>query len=438
MDDESTRQTAPRFAFLGFCDRAETITQGHHVFWHENIIGRSYSRVFYVLPVNLRGQMAMCAIYQPRVGDEFRLIFRCADVEKEFEIKYTISSLQTQWRKDAIAVEQAELTEGADGWLVSTGPVGVDVFVYDPGVYKVYLASGLEETFIGEVGISNLVVPPFSAEEAAAIRSNPLGSKIVRMQFKCKLCAESFRVYAGLDRDHKLEAEGWIWNLDIQHDRFRCECGTNDFSLLALKGGLHGMLRQNFNKLSEGVAGSTFSSVRLYEDTALQESCRQFRQLLDSDPVEESVQKFLEAHEIFFSMFLPQKLMLKKPVLARHFVDFAILNERKELLLIEIERPGLRLLRKDGGITAELQHAFGQVHDWFRAFEDFRPAALDAFGLKLDDVARVRGIVIGGRTPTDEAEVRLLRSWKWNDIEFYTHDDLLRSVTGLVRHVANL
>ena len=56
----------------------------------------------------------------------------------------------------------------------------------------------------------------------------------------------------------------------------------------------------------------------------------------------------------------------------------------------------------------------------------------------MDDVAKVRGIVIACRTPTDDEENRRLRSEGRTDIELYTHDDLLKSVVGLVKQVANV
>jgi hypothetical protein len=130
-------------------------------------------------------------------------------------------------------------------------------------------------------------------------------------------------------------------------------------------------------------------------------------------------------------------LIAKPRILASHFADFAILNERRELLLVEIERPGMRLMRKDGVITADLQHAFSQVQDWFRVIHDHRAAALDTLGLLLTEVANVRGVVVAGRTPPDEAGARRLRSERRSDVEFYTYDDLLKGVTGVIRQVSN-
>jgi hypothetical protein len=125
-------------------------------------------------------------------------------------------------------------------------------------------------------------------------------------------------------------------------------------------------------------------------------------------------------------------------VLAKYHVDFAILTRRKELVLIELERPGLRLLRKDGSITADLQHALTQVHSWLQVFSDHRGAALDAFDLKLSDVTKIRGAVIAGRDPKNEAQNRLLRERLCGDIEFYTYDDILSFVKSLLKQIANV
>jgi hypothetical protein len=434
-----TEQTAPRFAFLGFCDRAETITKGHHVQWHQNIMGLSRSRLYYFLPVNLRGQLIVTALFQPRVGEKFKLVFRSASTQREFEIVIEISGVVASERLQGQGSPQhTDLEQYSEGWLVGVQSLEVDVFVYERGTYQVFLSSESGEICLGEAYFWNAEVPQYTAQDIAAIKSNPFGSKFVRAEFKCKLCGESLRVYAGLERSQKLEKDGYLWNIEINHDRFRCNCGAHDFSLEPIKKGLHGLLRQNFTKPTEASESSVMSSVRLYEDSALQEYCRQFQELIDTNPAEEKVQAFLEKHEVFFATFLPQKLLIKPPVLTKHFADFAILNERKELLLIEIERPNLPLLRKDGNITADLQHAFGQVRDWFQVFDDHRSAALDAWGLKVTDVAKVRGVVIAGRTPSDETGARLLRSESRTDIEFYTHDDLLMGVTAITRHVANV
>lgn len=426
---------APRFVFLGFCDRAETITKGHQALWHQNILGLSRSRLFYILPVNLRGQKIATAVFRPCAGDQFKLVFRCAPRNRQFDFTIGISSVTEARRTSETApAETKELLEGGDGWVLNVAPLDFDVFVFEGGVYDVYLSTESGEDRLGDVVLSNAEVPQFTPEEVAAIKSNPFGMKVVRVEFKCVLCGESLRAYAGLESNTKLEGEGWKRNTDLLDDRFRCTCGVNDFSLEPIRKGLHGFLRASFDKVTQG---PVFSSIRMYEDSVLAEHCRQFSELINSNPKEEKIQTFLESHEIFFSTFAPRRLMVKPRVLANYFADFAILNERSELLLVEIERPGMLLLRRDGVITADLQRAFSQVQDWFRVFHDHRAAALDILGLRLADVANVRGVVVAGRTPSEEADARRLRSERRNEIEFYTYDDLLKGVTGVIRQVSN-
>ena len=96
------------------------------------------------------------------------------------------------------------------------------------------------------------------------------------------------------------------------------------------------------------------------------------------------------------------------------------------------------MLKKDGGSTAELEHAFHQVRTWKQVLDDHRAAALDAIGLKLDEVARVKGVVVAGRTPSDEKKLRMLRPLSSTDIELFTYDDLLNAVTELIKHGANI
>ena len=109
---------APPIAFLGFCDRAEkTITKGHQIFWHRNIMGLSFSRVFHILPVSLRGQMIATAVFRPRPGDVFQLIFRCPAVNKEFDLILEISDVRAEHRIDSKPVERDQVKkETAGSW----------------------------------------------------------------------------------------------------------------------------------------------------------------------------------------------------------------------------------------------------------------------------------------------------------------------------------
>lgn len=427
----------PRLAFLGFCDRLANIRAGHPLLWHTNVIGISMTRVSHIFPLNLNGDNLLAALYDARSGETFKLLFRSKVGLQPFQIDVTVEVEANEIVPGESAASVIESRPDGllmPGWGLVANAISTDVMVNEPGEYEVFYCAGESEQFLGRAVFAHATVPPLSSEDIAAIRSDPLGAKQVRVTVTCKICGDSLKAYAGLERQESAEKEGWAWNLEIQKERFICGCGKTNFSLVPIRTGLHGMLRRNLS----ASAGPQISMVRQYEQSALEEHCRSFRRLVDSNPGEETIQRFLENHPIFFHLFVPEKLMFKSPVLTKYFVDFAIVNNRKELLLVEIEKPSLRLLKKDGGVTADLQHALDQVRSWLRLFNDHKAAALDGLNLKLDEVAKIKGVVIAGRKPKDEGQTRILRSTSWGDIEVFTYDDLLRSVAEIVKQVASV
>jgi len=178
---------------------------------------------------------------------------------------------------------------------------------------------------------------------------------------------------------------------------------------------------------------------RLYERSALEQYCREFRQLLDSKPKkEEMLHQFLDEHKVFLSRFAATDIITKAPILSKFTADFVILNNRKELLLLEIERSTIKLLKKTtnaSGITADLQHAIDQVRSWRQIFDDFKDAALANIDLDKKDVAKIKGVVVAGRTPDSQDEARYLRSLNL-DVELFTYDDLISDVVESIRHIA--
>ena len=130
------------------------------------------------------------------------------------------------------------------------------------------------------------------------------------------------------------------------------------------------------------------------------------------------------------------RLYEKPPLLSKHQADFAILDSRGTLFFVEIERPGIRLLRKDGAASAEMEHAISQVRDWLFLYEKHREAVLECLDLRDCEVTRVKGIVIAGR---DEGyDIEKLRRFKWQDrdsIDCMTYDDLLSIFASLSREM---
>jgi len=76
--------------------------------------------------------------------------------------------------------------------------------------------------------------------------------------------------------------------------------------------------------------------------------------------------RFIKKNPIFLSHFSPVRIRHKAPVLTRFETDIVILDQRRVVLLVELEKPALKLMKKDGGMAAPLQHAFDQVRQWPR------------------------------------------------------------------------
>lgn len=426
------QQGPPRVAFIGFCDRSAEINEGHNVFWHKNILGLSSVKVFPIFPVSLGGLYVMLAIYNGRVGEEFRLLFREVGGIQSLDIHLKLgSAIKVRGNEQA---QPLSAGESLLGWNCFVEPFPNDLSpVQQPGVYDVFLADGGSEQFLAQIAFFHLPTPSLTPESVAAIRSNPLAIKFVRYRIGCKKCGDAVRAYAGVEKNAELESQGWVWFENLP-DRFKCGCGSLDITLQYIKTGLHGILNRRLNPLSD----PHINSIRLYEQSALEEDIRQFKILIDKDSKEEDLQVFLEKHPIFFSFFLPTKLMFKPPILTKYKSDFAILTSRRELLLIEIERAALRVLKKDGGVHSQLQHPLDQVRDWLRTFDDHRAAALEAMNLTLGEVAIVRGVVIAGRTPKDSKQERTFRNLSIGErISVCTYDDLLSAVQEIVRQTAS-
>jgi len=332
-------QLGPRLALLGWCDHAVEVTAGLPAFWHKNILGLSFVRVSHVYPLGLRGHKLLIAIYQPKIGETFQLVFRRSNRDLAFEITFTASSGEIHDKADG-PPRKAEPGTFLPGWICDVVEVEPNALVPEPDRYDSFLRDEHgQERFLASLPFLHSPAQQLTPEVIAAIRTNPHAAKSVRAKYSCSNCGDTLKAYAGIERNQKLEQEGWILNTELPL-RFKCSCGKADLNLEYLKTGLHGLLGQTFKP----AIGSVTDFVPFYKRSLLEEYCREFNRLVSSNPREEEVQNFLESHEVFFARFVPLKRMYKKPVLSKYKVDFAILNERKELLLIEIERPGIRLL----------------------------------------------------------------------------------------------
>jgi len=423
-------QHTPRIALLGWCERASQVAGLHPAMPQINIQGLSQGRFSHFFPVSVQGLSFVVGIYNPTEGESFTVEFRHSDGTKAFDFVLNLNEIQTY---DPAISQYRPLHDGEaknKGWTFQIVHAAGDSLVIRPDTFRAMFKDGSTEHYLGSFAIGHVSVAPYSPDQIAALRTDPLARRVVRIGYGCKQCGAKFQTYAALERDAKQEQEGWKWSGELDGE-YQCSCGGMKFSLEYLRTGLHGMLSRNLAP-SDQLAGAF---VRLYEVTKLEDDSRTFKSLIDAETAEQQLQDFLEAHPFFFSRFSANRL-IPKPQIQKYFADFAILNQRKELLLVEIEKPQLRLLTKERRITADLQHAITQVRDWIQEVNDHRAAVLSMHKIELREVAVVKGVVVAGRSPTEHEDARALRR-AFSDIEFFTYDDLLRDVTEIIRRVAN-
>ena len=444
-------QVIPNIAFLGFCNHVQKVAVTPYLIEH-NILGLSQIVSSFVYPLPLKNQKVAFAVYDAKSFKKTRLSFVSSTNEEElFYLDIHLTSVEELTLN--IQANSSENTDGTTltvdvvdspmrtlvhdsipGWsfLVAELPEKVGI-VKLPGLYKVIASNEDFQQTVGFIEFSLLRASPLSPDRIAAIQSKPYSAKEILFTISCNKCGEEFRLYTALNRKVKLEVEGWCWYQEVP-DRFNCSCGkTKDIDLTIARTNMHGLLGAPTSKIG------AISYTRLYEKDILDTVYVEFKSLLATRPKEEQVQKFIEENPIILQQFAPERVFYKKPILTKYITDIAVLNQKRELLLIELERPTIPLLTKKGGTANPLQHAFDQANDWLHIVDDHRIAVLTGFDLQPDIVTQIRGVVIAGRDGGyEKSHLRRIKSTDYGRINFYTYDDLLFGLGNLIRGLEEL
>lgn len=420
----------PDVAFLGLCERAECKQLNPSLLLTCNIIGLKNVIISNIYPLSLAGSYFAISIYNPNSFNKGRIYIRSEDGEEliHIDIEVEVNAAPKS------SVEQLESTVPyIEIPIWTTNYIYVDAaLVKSPGRFTVFLAKDGQELTIGHLIFALAPAIPLTPDRIAAIKSDPMAAGALRYILTCNQCGDTLKSYTGLDKSKDQEENGFVWYEDLPN-RFNCSCGKNDLDLTILRQNMHGLLGRHAN--SQGAISLT----QLYEKDALETIVNDFIKLLDSNPLEEPIQKFIEDNPILLHQFSPQQIFYKPPILSKYKADFAVVNQKKELILIEIEKLGKPILKKDGGKTADLQRPFTQVEDWLFSIDRHRDAVLDGFNLNPSDVSKIRGIVIMGRD--NECNEEHLRKLKWIDhgrTDFYTYDDLANALITLIRNMRDL
>jgi hypothetical protein len=330
-------------------------------------------------------------------------------------------------KANAIGPDILVAVSGVASWTMLLVPLN-GVVLNEPQTIEAFLVNEKNEISLGVLAFGLAGAPPLTPDRIAAIKSDPHAIKALHFQLGCKHCDTKLKVLAGLEKPKKIDKKD-VWYQDVP-EFFECGCGKTRIPLNILRTNMHALLG------NKEIIPKNLSFIALYEQRAISQTSKELQDLINSNPKEELVQKFLSNNPIVFNFLSPSRLFEKPPILSKHQADFAILDSRGVLILVEIERPNIRLIRKDGATSAEMEHAISQVRDWLFLYEKYRGAVLECIDLRDRDVTRVKGLVIAGRDEGYDTEQ--IRKFKWQDrgsIDCMTYDDLLNILAALDRDI---
>ncbi len=307
------------------------------------------------------------------------------------------------------------------------------IAVTKPGSLIIQLENDNEYVEIGRANFHYSPTPQLTIDQKRAIESSPNSVKQVRYKLGCKYCPSTIEIYSGVERNKKLESEGSIWQHDLE-DTFKCACGKVNQTLEYLRESLHGMLLKKDLLLQN----NELSYVRQYSHSRILNIIDKFSNLLSREKLEEPIQKFIEHNPIILAQFHAKILKFKPNILGKFNADFLIVDSQSRLFFIEIEKPSIKLFKKDGHPTAKLNHAYEQVRDWLYEYSKHSLAILDSLNINHNEINFVGGIVIAGRKSPEiiKALNRHLSTPLYSDIDFYTFDDLSNNLAEMSRNMA--
>ena len=138
--------------------------------------------------------------------------------------------------------------------------------------------------------------------------------------------------------------------------------------------------------------------------------------------------------DIYTRRWGPQPNFAEIPFGRKLRCDFCWLNDNSdgpEWVLVEIEKPKMKLFKLDGDPTAELNHAIEQVRSWGRYFKTNPLEASRIFGA----VSRFRFVlVVGDKEAWEGQEAAVWKSHfnSSNDIEIRSMDTFYKSLDRFI------
>lgn len=416
--------------FLGI---AEFVRQGPLPYpdYPVDILSLSLIKSHFIYPVNIKDY-----VWVFLVGRQFIDLIKKQPISIHIEYEDRSEIAKIEIGSHSKTRVQRKQTIGHKEFIL---PIDVDAsflffevqgLILKPGEYRIILRTGEKDADLGIVKFVYSPVGEISTEQLRAIEADPYSVKSVVYTLNCNNCGDIYKVYAAHDKRQDIQKTGAIWQKDLP-DRFTCSCGKTNIPLRYLKESLHGFLGKDIKQMK----GDRFSYVRRYTFDQIVEIIKEYRELIDGDFKEEAIQKFIEHNPVLLARFHPKKVYHKPPILDKYKADIAVLDSQNKLIFIELEKSSLKVFTKRGRPTSGLVNAYSQVNDWLSEYSKHPHAILASYGLDINSVMSVKGVVIAGRlNKIDFKHLQThLRSPIYPDIEFLTTDDLSNSLLEILR-----
>jgi hypothetical protein len=421
--------------FLGVAERASIVHDSGTILLKWNLLGLKSVILANFLPLRLSGLRWIFAIRFEDIRDSFGIRITDSDGAEVGSMKIQTAAGDPREPLIQKSGDSHVLTLMLPlyGYAIVALSFGeTAIIAQKSGRYRVLHTGTEQEELVGEFEIALVDPAPLTPERIAAIKSDPAAAKAAKAELGCKNCPTKLQIYVALDPSTQIESEGYTWYQNIP-DQFQCQCGKTSYSLLSMKRNLFAILGHRLFRDENAIFEP------LYQEATLNNVRLELLKLIDKKPREESIQQFIQENPIVLHQFPSEKIFFKPPILTKFKADFCIVTPQKELILIEIERADIRLLKKDGGEAADLRHAFDQISGWLHVVDEHRLAVLDALGINREQVSQVRGVVIAGRDKGCDAEyLRRLKGLDRGRISFLTYDDLAFGLLSLARRISAL
>lgn len=441
MDIEQEEQSSPRnvppIVFIGLADHAEASNEGDPYESH-SFFAVARVKPHFTFPTNIN-RARWCFLidsseFSAITGGALSVKILAPNGKEVANISFDkaepiIAPSETHDAVPIIANHNPVTTKkfclDKDQWVFMSAGFQ-DFMVAEPGEYTVSCCWVGKQYRIGRIIFAFHPPPELTTERIGALESDPTMPKAVQATYGCKHCDSKLKAYAAVNKSNSIEEAGYIFYKELP-DEFVCTCGKTKFSMSYARAGLHGFLYPGAR-----IALGEISYVQRYAHSQLTGLASSFLKLIKTETKEEVIQQHLEKNKVLFARFSANKLFTKPRILGKFNADFALLDSRGALVLIEIERPNMRLFKKNGHLRAEFNHAYEQVEDWLNEYGKHPAAVIEGLGLKQDQVLSVRGCVIAGAANAEKREhLQRHMSQARSNIDFLTFDMLGQSLLEL-------